>query len=76
MRLEPEHDVIRAQIAARAIFGAAGLDKAIAALDHQIDAQMQTTLRMAVRTLVERASLADQQPASPDRHWRRSSAVL
>ena len=56
--------MIRAQIAARAIFGAAGLDKAIAALDHQIDAQMQTTLRMAVRTLVERASLADQQPAS------------
>jgi glutamate dehydrogenase len=49
-------DVIRAQIAARAIFGAAGLDKAIAALDHQIDAQMQTTLRMAVRTLVERAT--------------------
>ena len=48
-------DVIRAQIAARAIFGAADLDKAIAALDHQIDAQMQTTLRMAVRTLVERA---------------------
>jgi glutamate dehydrogenase len=49
-------DVIRAQIAARAIFGAADLDNAIAALDHRIDAQMQTTLRMAVRTLVERAT--------------------
>jgi glutamate dehydrogenase len=49
-------DVIRAQIAARAIFGAADLDKAIAALDHQINAEMQTTLRMAVRTLVERAT--------------------
>ena len=49
-------DVIRAQIAARAIFGATDLDKAIAALDHRIDAQMQTALRMEVRTLVERAT--------------------
>jgi glutamate dehydrogenase len=49
-------DVIRAQVAARAIFRAADLDKAIAALDHQITAEMQTTLRMAVRTLVERAT--------------------
>jgi glutamate dehydrogenase len=49
-------DVIRAQIAARAIYGAADLDKAIAALDHRISAQMQTALRMDVRTLVERAT--------------------
>ena len=49
-------DVIRAQIAARAIFGAAELDKAIAALDHRISAQVQTGLRMEVRTLVERAT--------------------
>jgi glutamate dehydrogenase len=49
-------DVIRAQIAARVIFGATDLDKAIAALDHRIDAQMQTALRMEVRTLVERAT--------------------
>jgi glutamate dehydrogenase len=49
-------DVIRAQIAARAIFGAADLDKAIAALDHRINAQVQTALRMEVRTLVERAT--------------------
>jgi glutamate dehydrogenase len=49
-------DVIRAQIAARAIYGTADLDKAIAALDHRISAQMQTTLRMEVRTLVERAT--------------------
>ncbi len=49
-------DVIRAQIAARVIFGATELDKAIAALDHRIDAQIQTTLRMEVRTLVERAT--------------------
>ena len=46
--------MIRAQVAARAIFAAGDLDKAIAALDHQINAEMQTTLRMAVRTLVER----------------------
>ena len=49
-------DVIRAQVAARAIYGAADLDEAIAALDHRISAQMQTTLRMEVRTLVERAT--------------------
>ena len=49
-------DVIRAQIAARAIFGAAELGKAIAALDHRISAQVQTGLRMEVRTLVERAT--------------------
>ena len=49
-------DVIRAQIAARALFGADKLDAAIQALDHHIDAQMQTVLRMEVRTLVERAT--------------------
>jgi glutamate dehydrogenase len=49
-------DVIRAQIAARAIFGATDLDRAIAALDNRINAEVQTTLRMAVRTLVERAT--------------------
>jgi glutamate dehydrogenase len=49
-------DVIRAQVAARAIFGAADLDHTIAALDHKISADMQTTLRLEVRTLVERAT--------------------
>jgi glutamate dehydrogenase len=49
-------DVIRAQIAARVLFGATDLDKAIAALDHRISAEMQTALRMEVRTLVERAT--------------------
>jgi glutamate dehydrogenase len=48
--------VIRGQIAARAIFGAVELDAAIRALDYQIDAKMQTVLRMEVRTLVERAT--------------------
>ena len=49
-------DLIQAQIAARAIFGADELDDAIAALDHQVAAQTQTALRMEVRTLVERAT--------------------
>ncbi len=49
-------DVIRAQIAAREIFGAGDLDDAVRALDHKIDAGVQTTLRMEVRTLVERAT--------------------
>jgi glutamate dehydrogenase len=48
--------VIRGQIAARAIFGAAELDAAVRALDYRIDAKMQTVLRMEVRTLVERAT--------------------
>ncbi len=51
-----EADVIRAQIAARAIIGADELDAAIKALDHQIEAKVQTSARMEVRTLVERAT--------------------
>ena len=49
-------NVIRAQIGARAIFEAAELDASIAALDHKINADMQTASRLEVRTLVERAS--------------------
>ncbi len=49
-------DVVRAQIAARMIFSADPLDVAIRALDNQIDAAMQTKVRMEVRTLVERAT--------------------
>jgi glutamate dehydrogenase len=49
-------DVIRAHIAARAIFAADDLDNRIRTLDHQVDAAAQTGLRMEVRTLVERAT--------------------
>jgi len=49
-------DVIRAQVAARALFGATDHDRAIRDLDHQVDAQTQTALRIEVRTLVERAT--------------------
>jgi glutamate dehydrogenase len=49
-------DVIRAQIAARAVFGAPALETMIKALDHRIDARAQTVLRIEVRTLVERAT--------------------
>ena len=49
-------DVIRAHIAARAIFGADDLDDRIRALDHQVEAAVQTALRMEVRTLAERAT--------------------
>jgi glutamate dehydrogenase len=49
-------DVIRAQIAARVIFAIADLDRAIAALDHKITAEIQTRLRLEVRTLVERST--------------------
>jgi len=49
-------DLIRAHIAARSIFGAADLERGIRDLDHRIDAEVQTRLRLEVRTLVERAT--------------------
>ncbi len=49
-------DVIRAHIAAREIFGAHEHEAKIVALDHQVDAQVQTALRIEVRTLIERAT--------------------
>ena len=49
-------DVIRAHIAVRQVFRAAEHEAAIRALDHQVDAKVQTTLRMEVRTLIERAN--------------------
>ncbi|MFP5282339.1 MAG: NAD-glutamate dehydrogenase, partial [Actinomycetes bacterium] len=52
----PAAEVIRAHIVARAVFGAAGLDAAIAGLDHRVDAGVQTKLRLEVRTLVERGT--------------------
>src|SRR3712207_7341272 len=48
--------LIRAQIAARAIFAADDLDARIRELDYRIDAHAQTGLRIQVRTLVERAT--------------------
>jgi glutamate dehydrogenase len=52
----PAAEVIRAQIAARAIFDAREHELAIEALDHRIDANTQTRLRMELRTLIERAT--------------------
>jgi glutamate dehydrogenase len=49
-------DVIRAQIAARTIFDVDQHERAIRDLDHRVDSQVQMTLRMEVRTLVERAT--------------------
>jgi glutamate dehydrogenase len=49
-------DVIRAHIAAREIFGTPDHEKRIADLDHQVDAAVQTALRIEVRTLIERAT--------------------
>ena len=70
-------DVIRAQIAARVIFGATDLDKAIAALDHRIEcADADDATDGSTHPGGARHSLADQQPASPDRHWRRGCPVL
>ena len=49
-------DVIRAQLVARALFATGVLETRIQRLDHAIDAEVQTRLRLAVRTLVERAT--------------------
>jgi glutamate dehydrogenase len=61
-------DLIRAHIAAREIFGAAGLETAIAELDHAVAAETQTRMRLAVRTLVERAArwLVNERPRPLD----------
>ena len=49
-------DLIRANVAARLIFGAAESEAAIVALDHRVPAAVQTDQRLEVRTLVERAT--------------------
>ncbi|WP_091518637.1 NAD-glutamate dehydrogenase [Microlunatus soli] len=49
-------ELIRAQIVARAVFGAEDLETRIRGLDHQVDASVQTRLRLEVRTLVERVT--------------------
>jgi len=49
-------ELVRAHIAARTIFGAADLEAAIAELDHSVAAETQTRMRLAIRTLVERAT--------------------
>ena len=49
-------DVIRAQLAARAVYRAGVHETAIRKLDNVIDAEVQTVMRLEVRTLVERAT--------------------
>ncbi len=49
-------DLARANFVAREIFGAHRLQHQIASFDNQIDATVQTDMRLETRTLVERAS--------------------
>ncbi|CAN5176047.1 NAD-glutamate dehydrogenase [soil metagenome] len=49
-------DLTRANFVAREIFGSLPLRREIEALDHRVDASVQTQMRIQVRTLVERAS--------------------
>ncbi|MDN5725114.1 MAG: NAD-glutamate dehydrogenase, partial [Propionibacteriales bacterium] len=49
-------EVMRAHLVARQVCGAADLEQQIRDLDHQVDADTQTVLRMEVRTLVERVT--------------------
>jgi glutamate dehydrogenase len=49
-------DLTLANFVAREIFGAKAIGREIALLDNQIDAGVQTRMRLEVRTLVERAS--------------------
>ncbi|MBO0812388.1 MAG: NAD-glutamate dehydrogenase, partial [Microlunatus sp.] len=48
-------DLIRAQVAARKLFGADDLEARIRRLDHRIGADAQTRMRLEVRKLVERS---------------------
>ncbi|GAB2574510.1 NAD-glutamate dehydrogenase [Microlunatus antarcticus] len=61
-------DLIRAHIAARTIFDAASLEAAVAELDHSVAADTQTRMRLAIRTLVERATrwLVNERPRPLD----------
>ena len=49
-------EVTRANIVAREIFGAALINREIASFDNEIEAKVQTHMRIEIRTLVERAS--------------------
>jgi glutamate dehydrogenase len=49
-------ELTRANFVAREIFGAGRLQRQIASFDNQLDAGVQTHMRLEVRTLVERAS--------------------
>ena len=49
-------DLIRANVAARTIFSAPELELELEGLDFQISAEVQTELRLEIRTLVERAT--------------------
>ncbi len=52
----PASELTRANFLAAEIFGAAGIRQRVAALDNQVDAAVQTRMRLEVRTLVERSS--------------------
>ncbi len=49
-------ELTKANFLAREIFGAASLQRVISACDNQLDADVQTAMRLESRTLVERAS--------------------
>ena len=62
----PAEELARAHVAARAIFGADEVFGQIARLDNQVDAAVQTRMRLETRTLVERATRwLVQQPLAP-----------
>ena len=52
----PVADLVRANFVARMIVGSEELRDEVAALDNRLDAQVQTRMRIEMRTLVERAS--------------------
>ena len=49
-------ELTRANLVAREIFGAARLQRQVASFDNQLDAAVQTHMRLELRTLVERSS--------------------
>ena len=61
-------ELVRAHIAARTLLRASDLEAAVAALDHVVAADVQTRMRLAIRTLVERATrwLVNERPRPLD----------
>jgi glutamate dehydrogenase len=51
-----EVDLVRANLVCSAVYGSRDLVSEISALDNQVSAAIQTEMRVAVRTLIERAS--------------------
>ena len=69
-------DLVRANFVAREVFGSRALVDEITSYDNQVDAAVQTRMRLEMRTLVERASrwlVNNRRPPLDERLWSSSA---